>query len=312
MFKKIVLAAGFVAMTALATGCSDSGGGSDGDTTGGGTETGGTETGGTETGGTETGGTETGGTETGGTGTGGDSGGGTGTGGTGGDNPTGTTEGVWFGNTNFGAATVIIDGSGELTGLSANGSGGYEAVFGNISSPMERFLHRDSEEPGFNSSFTLAGDIPGDAPTLQYNLSVTNDGQQLDNTGGPGNFSLTLATTNDVGAIDVASIAGDYQGQTSFCPADCRLLLNFNIGADGSVVGSTVFNDFGPLALTGTVTPSSSSQYLNVTFTWNDQTRDGVLYRDRTTSRLVLNTVGFNPDPAVDGNQTFSAFLTAQ
>ena len=228
--------------------------------------------------------------------------------------PSGTTAGVWFGATGFGEGVVIVGDTGQVTGLSNNGAGRYEAVFGNAGSAMQRFFHRNSENPASATSFTLAGDLPSSldatqADTLTYNLSATNDGQQLDNTGDAGAFSLTFATADDIGTIDSASIAGTWVARTSFCPADCNLSLTLNIAASGALTGETVLNAPPGIALTGTLTNPGSNQYLNVSMTWNGQQRTGVLYRDRTTARLVLNTVGPNGDGT---NSSFSAFLTQQ
>lgn len=231
-----------------------------------------------------------------------------------GDTPSGSTAGVWFGTTGFGDGVVVVGDSGQVTGLSSNGAGQFEAVFGTAGSAMERFFHRDSVNPASATSFTLAGDVPSttdpvQADTQTYNLTVTNDGQQLDNTGDAGAFSLTFATGDDVGTIDTASIAGTWVGLTSFCAADCDLSLTMTFSADGAFTGSTQFNATPVIPLTGSATDSGSTQYLNVSMTWNGEQRDGVLYRDRTTSKLVLNTVGSNGE---DGNRSFSAFLTQQ
>ncbi|MFT5895726.1 MAG: hypothetical protein ACI8VW_002601 [bacterium] len=233
---------------------------------------------------------------------------------TGGDTPSGTTAGVWFGATGFGEGVVIVGDTGQVTGLSSNGAGQYEAVFGNAGSAMERFFHRDSVNPASATSFTLAGDLPSStdpvqADTQTYNLVVTNDGQQLDNTGDAGAFSLTFATGDDIGTIDFASISGTWVGLTSFCDTECDLSLTVNFSANGSFTGATQRNTEPGIPLTGSLTNPGTSQYLDVSMIWNGQPRNGVLYRDRTTARLVLNTVGPNGE---DGNNSFSAFLTQQ
>lgn len=226
----------------------------------------------------------------------------------------GTIQGVWFGQTSFGEGTVIIDDAGQVTGFSSNGAGQYEAVFGTANSAMDRLFHRSSDNPDSATSFTLAGDLPSatdpaQADTLTYNLNVTNDGQQLDNTGDAGAFSLTLATTNDVRAIDTTSIAGTWVALTSFCEVDCDLSLTINLSANGAFTGATQLNNAAEVTLTGSATDSGSDQYLDVSMVWNGQQRVGVLYRDRATDLLVLNTVGMDGD---NGNRSFSAFLTRQ
>jgi hypothetical protein len=175
------------------------------------------------------------------------SGGSSGTGGGPGDTPSGSTAGVWFGATGFGEGVVIVGDTGQVTSLSSNGAGQYEAVFGNAGSAMERFFHRDSVNPSSATSFTLAGDVPSttdpvQADTQTYNLVVTNDGQQLDNTGDAGAFSLTFATGDDIGTVDIASISGTWVALTSFCAADCDLSLAINFSTNGSFTGATVFN----------------------------------------------------------------------
>ena len=226
-------------------------------------------------------------------------------------NPSGGLSGAWFGATNFGEGVVVVDAANRIFGLSQAGSS-YEAIHGTVGSPLERFFHRDSDNPAHGDSFTLVGDpallADGSPETVAYNLSVAADGQQLNNAGGPGNFSLTFATTNDLAAIDAAGIAGDWIARTSFCASGCDLALNMSF-AGTAVTGSTVFDTFDPIGLNGEIAAAAdSSVYMNISFAWNDQTRAGIIYRDRANSnRLILNTVGEDGD---QGNRTFTAILS--
>lgn len=226
-------------------------------------------------------------------------------------NPSGGLSGAWFGNTNFGEGVVIVDSANRIYGLS-NAGASYEAIHGSVGSPLQRFFHRDSDNPASADSFTLVGDpallADGSQETVAYNLSVVNDGQQLNNAGGPGDFSLTFATGNDVAAIDAAGIAGNWIARTSFCASGCDLTLNMSFA--GTVVsGSTIFDTFDPLPLNGEIAAApDSALYMNISFTWNGQTRAGVIHRDRANAdRLILNTIGEDGD---NGNRTFTAILS--
>ncbi len=229
-------------------------------------------------------------------------------------NPTGSISGVWFGQSNFGDAVFVIDNTNRLIGLSEN-NGSFEILHG-TTSQADRFLHRDSTDPAHGDSFTLAGDLPSVTDpalpdTAAYSLTVTNDGQQLDNASAVGAFSLTFATTNDLPAVDTAFLTGTWRALTSFCIADCDLELQLDIADDGSVSGFTNFEQSAtPIPLQGALSAAAdSTQYQNISFVWNGTDRSGVIHRDRTDpSRIVLNTVG--PDEA--GNRSFSAVLTRQ
>jgi len=230
---------------------------------------------------------------------------------TAGANPSGGVSGVWFGNTNFGEGVFVIDSGSQLRGLSSN-NGSYEAVHGTTGGG-DRFLHRTSDNPAHGDSFTLAGDV-ADPASVTYNLSVVNDGQQLDNVGGPGNFSLTFATDNDIAAIDNAFLAGTWRALTSFAPMNADLELNVTFDANGGVTGFTNFDNGSEQfnipfeAGAQTTAPADSSQYMNITFTWNtSENHSGVVYRDRNDSnRIILNTL------APDNSSNFSAILTRQ
>lgn len=221
-----------------------------------------------------------------------------------GGNPSGGLSGAWFGTTSFGEGVVIIDNTNRIFGLSNAGTN-YEAVVGSVGGTLEQFIHRNSDNPASATSFTLVGD-PGE--TFNYNLSVVNDGQQLNNAGGPGDFALTFGTANDIAAIDAAGIAGNWQALTSFCPADCDLGLNLTFNGT-TVSGSTLFVPFDPIPINGTLAvPADSNLYMAISFEWNGQSRSGVIHRDRTDSnRLILNTVGVDGE---NGNRTFTAILS--
>jgi len=237
---------------------------------------------------------------------GGDNGGDNG-GNNGGDNggtitPSGDIPGVWFGQNNFGEAVMVIDSNQNVYSLAANGSGGYETVFGPTSGQLDQFFHRDSIEANA-TSFTLAGDLPSTqgaaSDTITYDLSVGNEGQQLTNAGTAtaAAFDMTLAQLNDVPAISVGDVAGTWTAQTSYecVPVNCQFSLTLNIAASGALTGDTNFNNGEFVAeLTGTVA-AGSSQYLTINFNWNETSRAGVLYFDRAdNTRLIVNTVGPN------------------
>lgn len=250
--------------------------------------------------------------------TGGDTGSDTGGGDTGG-NADGGTAGVWFGNNGFGEAVVVIEPDDDIYSYSA-GSGIYEAAFGSIGGTASRFIHRDSENPAHGDSFTLVGDVPSDitsfeagADSVTYNLSVTNDGQQLDNIGDAGDFSLTFAGSNDLSEISLANVAGTWVALTSFSETD-NLMLSMTIAADGTVSGFTDYasgsipDGVEGAPLTGSVsTASDSSLYLPIEYNWNDFAREGVLFFNRTSDQLVLNGFGAEGDA-----NNFTALLTRQ
>ena len=251
----------------------------------------------------------------GGTTSGGTTGGGT----TGGPvTPSGGLPGVWVGQNNFGEGVMIIDANENVFSFVARGDGQREAVFGPASEQMELFFHRNSENASFNTTHTLAGDLPSEntirvpsaTDNITYNLTVENDGQQITNsaTATVSAFSMTLADLNDVPAITLADVAGTWTAQTSFCPTDCNLGVSLTITESGGVTGFTDFNAGVFVAdIVGTAAAAAgSNQYLTISFAWNDTTRNGVLYRDRTdTTRLVINTVG--PDGTT--NKSFSSSL---
>ncbi len=263
------------------------------------------------------------GNDTAGTGTGGSGTDGSGTDGNADDGsttavvPSGSIEGVWFGDNNFGTGVMIVDASQNVYALTGSGSQ-YESVFGPASQELQRFLHRDSENAAFNDSFTIAGDLPSDISgnpadnVIVYNLQAENDGQQITNTVADTGFTMTFADENALPALTLADAVGSWTSKSSFCPMDCNITLSFNISASGDVTGSTVFNDFEPFTLEGTVSSATNaSQYLSVSFEWLEQARTGVLYRDRNdTNRLILNTVGPNGDGT--GSQSFTANMIRQ
>ncbi len=228
-----------------------------------------------------------------------------------GANPAGGLSGAWFGATSFGEGVVIIDNTNRIYALSNAGSD-YEAIHGTVGGSLERFFHRDSDNPAHGDSFTLVGDpsllANGSPELVNYNLSVVNDGQQLNNAGGLGDFQLTFGTANDLAAIDAAGIAGNWQALTSFCPSGCDLALNMTFNGT-AVSGSTLFVPFDPIPLAGQLTAAADSNlYMTIAFEWNGQNRAGVIYRDRTNSdRLILNTIGEDGD---NGNRTFTAILS--
>jgi len=237
---------------------------------------------------------------------------------TGGDNTnlSGDLPGVWYGNNDFGNGVMVIDAANNVYALSANGEGRYETVFGPLSGTLERYIHRDSEIDG--QSFTLAGDYPSERPaqenagadTTSYSLSVINDGQQLQNSGGDAaEFSMTFATTDDVQTITLAEVAGSWGAMTNFGPT-FDLELNFDINGDGSVTGDTIYQNGAPNTLSGTISePANANQYLSVSFEWLGNARNGVIYKSReNSSQLILNSVG----PDNDGNKSFSALMTRQ
>ncbi|MEE9321537.1 MAG: hypothetical protein V3U76_13910 [Granulosicoccus sp.] len=228
--------------------------------------------------------------------------------------PSGEVPGIWIGNNGFGDAIVVIEEDLDIFSYSASSAGTYETVFGKLGgAPAERFIHRNSDNPAHGDSFTLVGDLPteldpGDSDTISYNLAVSNDGEQLDNTGTA--FSLAFARTDDVQAITVADIAGDWRALTSFATENGDLELAMSFATDGAVSGHTYFNSEFQIEITsGTVSAvTSSPQYLAITFEWNGTSRIGVITRDRSSNRLLLNSFG----PDADGNKSFSALLTPQ
>jgi len=229
--------------------------------------------------------------------------------------PSGEVPGVWFGNNGFGDALVVIEDDLDIFSFSASSAGTYETVFGKLGgAPAERFIHRNSDNPAHGDSFTLVGDPPtlldpDDSDTISYNMTVSNDGEQLDNSGAA--FSLAFARTDDVQAIAVADIVGDWRALTSFAATNGDLELTMRFASDGAVSGFTDFNSGGRIDITGgTVSAvANSPQYLAIAFVWNDTPRTGVITRDRSSNKLLLNS--FGPD-VEGGNKSFSALLTAQ
>ena len=120
--------------------------------------------------------------------------------------------GVWFGTTSFGEGVFVIGSDGMLYGLSSRDDGLNEAVFGNVDGSVRRYLHLASRNPDHGTSFNLLGERPEsfnsfDMNEVMYNLVVSNEGQQLTNSGIGGNFSLTFATADDVMPISQQSAA---------------------------------------------------------------------------------------------------------
>jgi len=233
----------------------------------------------------------------------------------------GAIPGVWFGNNNFGDGVMVIDANENIYALTRNTAGRQETVFGPASGQLDRFIHRDSENAMFAQSFTLVGDppstlteVPGaDSPgpdVITYALSVENDGQSISNSGGVGDFQMTFATNDDVPAVSLADVAGDWSATTSFQPVDGNITVRMNITETGVVTGSTQFNNGGLSPLSGNAAAAAGSdQYLSLSFTWLNQRRTGVLYRDRAdTTRLIVNTVGPNPDDDTE-TQSFTASM---
>jgi len=236
-----------------------------------------------------------------------------------------TTAGVWFGAVESGGESVfVVDDESNVFGLVDLGDTTYQTVFGAIngggSGTLELFNHRDSDDPTHGNSFTVAGDAPPvDQQFAQVALSVTNDGEQLDNSGADLPFSIAAATTSDVQAISLSDMTGSWLAETSFCSASvgCYLDLTLNITAAGVVTGNTTYNSATPFVadIDGQVSEvSSSNQYLKISFNWNGTSREGVLYQDRTTNKVVLNSSGGDggQDANENGNRSFSAQLTKQ
>ena len=219
----------------------------------------------------------------------------------------GATTGVWLGPSNFGSTVLVIDNDEDFYGFSGDGAGAYQSIFGDASGAAEVFAHRDSDDPALGDSFTIVGDP---LPAATYSFATANDGQSLNNTGGPGNFSLTLADSNDMPALSLADVQGTWRSTTGLGvpPASNPLVLQMTFTANGGISGFTQFAGGDELTLTGTA--SSAGQYLTISFTWTEKTYSGVAYIDPTTSRLIINTIGFNSDPGVEANQSFSSNMT--
>lgn len=296
-----------LAIAVALSGCSSSGSDDDG-TTGGTTTTGGATTATGTTGGTTTTGTTTA------------SGATTGAGATDGGpvTPSGTIAGAWFGTNNFGDGVMIVDANQNVFALAANGSGQYETVFGPASEQLQRFVHRDSDNPAFADSFTLAGEPPSKLTAsaagdlITYNLATINDGQEISNTGTGNDFTMTFATENDLAPISLDLITGDWAAKTSFCAVDCNLTLSMTFTADGGVTGFTLFNEDGLSPLEGAVTVApGSTQHLNISFIWTEKNRRGVLHFDRNQpTHLVLNT--FGPADEAGESRSFTARMIRQ
>ncbi|MBX2882420.1 MAG: hypothetical protein KTR32_20900 [Granulosicoccus sp.] len=221
----------------------------------------------------------------------------------------GATTGVWLGNTQFGSSVFVVNNDEDLFGFSSNSSGQHESIFGSVNGDAEVFAHRDSDDTSIGDSFTVVGD-PKEAARA-YALVTANDGQSLVNSGEAGSFSLTLADSNDMPDLSVADVTGTWLAETGIddgMGGSNALAVSLTIAGDGGVTGSTTFAEFDPLPLTGTV--ASAGQYLTLTFSWNDLTRNGVAYIDPASSRLIINTFGF--ESAEEGNRSFSADLVRQ
>ncbi len=226
--------------------------------------------------------------------------------------PSGGRSGVWFGTNNFGTGVMVIDASENIYALTNRSTRPqYEAVFGPSSAQLQRFLHRDSDNPAFADSFTLAGDLPStidpnDSDTQTYNLTVENDGQQIRNSGAVGDFTMTFATENDLPALSLADMAGNWTTTTSFCAVDCNITLRMTFDANGALTGSTQFNTGDLNTLTGGAAVGGP-QYLTVSFEWLGRTVSGVLHRDRNDSnRVILNSIGTESATGVTASFTAS------
>ncbi len=208
------------------------------------------------------------------------------------------TAGVWFGTTSFGEGVFIIDAQNSLYGLSRRDDGIAETVFGDVDATIQRHLHVPSRNPDHGTSFNLLGERPEninifDMNDVDYDLEVTNDGQSLVNSGIGGNFSLTFATVDDVKPISVLSIAGQWESRTAFCNIGCDLTMELEISNSGFVTGSSRVNDDMPGQLAGSAAAADNSNlYLQIEFLLNGDRRSGVVYFDRLTDALILNTVG--------------------
>ncbi len=228
-----------------------------------------------------------------------------------------STAGLWTGSTTFGDAVFVIDDADNVWGLSVNTAGRYESVYGNLSdnAPEQLYAHRDSDDTDFGDSFTGVGDV-GD--TRDYMFTVSNDGQSLVSSTEGDAFSLTRADNNDAAPITLAGIAGEWDSRVAICvDADnCNVLqINMTFAADGGVTGFSKFATPDDLATTDGIailgSAESQGQYLTISFDWNGTTRTGIVFGDRTTDKLILQTS--NPAPA-DGAvaETFNARLTRQ
>lgn len=206
--------------------------------------------------------------------------------------------GVWFGTTAFGEGVFVIGTDGLLYGLSSRDDGLYEAVFGSVDGSVRRYLHLPSRNPGHGTSFNLLGERPEnfnsfDMNDVMYNLAVNNEGQQLTNSGIGGNFSLTFATADDVMPITLQSVVGQWESRSAFCPSDCDITVVLDITSSGFVSGTTQVNDSAQSQLAGSVAmPGNSNLYLNIEFLLNGERRAGVVYFDRFSDSLILNSIG--------------------
>lgn len=214
--------------------------------------------------------------------------------------------GVWFGMTSFGEGIFVIGSDGMLYGLSSRDDGLNEAVFGSVDGSVRRYLHLASRNPDHGTSFNLLGERPEnfnsfDMNEVMYDLVVSNEGQQLTNSGIGGNFSLTFATADDVMPISLQSAAGQWVSRTAFCPSDCDITVVLDIASSGFVTGTTQVNDNAQSQLAGSVAiPGDSNQYLHIEYLLNGDRRAGVVYFDRFSDSLILNSIG------VDNNNTGS------
>ncbi len=206
--------------------------------------------------------------------------------------------GVWFGTTSFGEGVFVIGNDGSLYGLSSRDDGLYESVFGRGDGTVQRYLHLASRNTDHGTSFNLLGERPENFNTfdmneVMYNLAVNNEGQQLTNSGIGGNFSLTFATADDVMPIDLQSVAGQWESRSAFCPTDCDITVVLDIANSGFLSGSTQVNDGAPAQLAGSLAvPGDSDLYLQVEYLLNGDRRAGVVYFDRFSDALILNSIG--------------------
>jgi len=141
---------------------------------------------------------------------------------------------------------------------------------------------------------------------VNYSLAVGSEGQQVTNSGIAGNFSLALATSDDVAEINLSMVSGRWESKAAYCLLGCNISVMFDFSESGFVTGSTQLNMQGPSELAGSLAATvSSGQYLKIDFLLNGERRSGVVYHDRFSDGLVINAVGVGDDPA----ESFSAIL---
>lgn len=225
-----------------------------------------------------------------------------------GDQATGLP-GVWLDPNNAGASVFVIDGNDYLTAFSTGDTAGtYISLFGSAGEELSVFSHRDGSNAAVGTDYTMVGD---EEPSATYTFTLSDEDQTLTYDAG----SLLRADCNDMADLALDDIAGSYVSRTSFAAdSDSSLTLTLNIAADGSLTGETSYDagdggDPNVTELSGTA--GEAGQYLTVSFNWNTTTRNGVLYRNPTSGRLVLNTIGAKAgDDTVE--ETLSAILTLQ